>query len=54
MAHPQPMSFCKNDLGSGFLLNHALSMPGGGNGGCGPIMQWVPCGDVVDHLFDSL
>ena len=30
-------------------------MPGVGNEGCGPIMQWVPWGrGVVDLLADSL
>ena len=33
-----------NDPGYGILLNHTLSMSGVGNGGCVPIMQWVPVG----------
>ena len=36
LAHPQPIGFCTNDLACGFLLNHTLSMLGGGNKGCSP------------------
>ena len=42
LAHPQSMSFCINDLGCGLLLNHNLSMPGGGNGGWGQLCSGSP------------